>query len=144
MNLFDRFILTVYSLTLVFVTIFVLGAAVGLIPQEFLEFKIREMYQFSQIRMIYIAAAVILLIISLKFFFDSFKRKAPSPPVVSRTEIGDVLITMDTFESLALKAARKVRGVREVKAKIRSRDKSVMVQLRVVVDGETPDRKSVV
>ena len=45
---------------------------------------------------------------------------------------------MNTLESVALKASRKIRGVKEVKALIRTDETGTSILLKVSVDGDTP------
>lgn len=142
MNLFDRFILTLYSLALVVISLFVMAAGLNLISSAYIETAIAEMYTSSQVGMIYFAAAAVFFLISLKFLFSSVRGRASrphmSPSVQRSTEYGNVQITVETLESLAIHATRRVRGVRDLKARIAVRENGTAVHMKVTVDGETP------
>jgi uncharacterized alkaline shock family protein YloU len=140
-NLFDRFILTLYSLALVVVSLFVMATSLNLISYEYVMAIIEEMYSSSRTSLIYFAAAAIFFLISVKFLFTSLRGagRQPAPPAVrSTTEYGDVRITIDTLESLAAHAAKKVRGIRDLKAKVRPEENGTSVHIKVTVDGDTP------
>ncbi|BAU27426.1 putative alkaline shock family protein YloU [Aneurinibacillus soli] len=142
MNLFDRFILTLYSLALVVISLFVMAAGLNLISSVYIETAIAEMYTSSQVGMIYFAAAAVFFLISLKFLFGSMRGGASRPhtaPSVQRSnEYGNVQITVETLESLATHAARRIRGVRDLKARIAAHENGTAVHMKVAVDGETP------
>jgi uncharacterized alkaline shock family protein YloU len=142
-NLFDRFILTLYSLALVVVSLFVMAASLNLVPYQLVIASIDGMYSSSQISLTYLIAAIIFLIISLKFLFTSLRgrgsrQEASGLSVRKPTEHGDVRITVETLESLAVHAARKVRGVKELKVKVRPEESGTFIRVRTLVDGETP------
>ncbi|HZG55374.1 alkaline shock response membrane anchor protein AmaP, partial [Paenibacillus sp.] len=60
-----------------------------------------------------------------------------SGSIDQRTEFGDIRISLETVENLALKAANRVRGVKELRARVRVDDSGLDIQLRSVVDGES-------
>lgn len=143
MNLFDRFILTLYSLALVVISLFVMAAGLNLISSVYIETAITEMYTSSQVGLIYFATAAVFFLISLKFLFSSMRggrvsRSHTAPSVQRSNEYGNVQITVETLESLATHAARRIRGIRDLKARIAVRENGTAVHMKVAVDGETP------
>jgi uncharacterized alkaline shock family protein YloU len=60
--------------------------------------------------------------------------------VEHKTEVGYIHISLSTIESIAMKAARRVKGVRDLTARIRhqAQQSSVTIGLKITVDGETP------
>jgi uncharacterized alkaline shock family protein YloU len=70
-------------------------------------------------------------------FYISIRSATPSVPSIDqRTEFGDVRISLDTIENLALKAASRSRGVRDLKARIQVDNAGLSIELRCIVDGE--------
>lgn len=141
MNLFDRLILSLYSLALTILSIIVIAAALNLIPYELVQSNILAVYEAENMRYAYLGAAIVFFLISLKFLLQGFRRgkdRSQAEAISQRTDIGHVSITVNTIESVALKAARKVRGVREVKSIIRSDDTGTSILMKASVDGETP------
>ncbi|GEN32821.1 MULTISPECIES: alkaline shock response membrane anchor protein AmaP [Aneurinibacillus] len=142
MNLFDRFILTLYSLALVVISLFVMATSLNLISSTYITDAIEEIYASSQVGLVYFAAAAIFFLISLKFLFTSVRgggeRTHAKASVHSPTEYGDVRITLDTIESIAVNSARRIRGIRDLKARVRAEENKTSIHVKVTVDGETP------
>lgn len=82
--------------------------------------------------------SLVILLISLRFLFTHFIRPRKVEPGVEReTEIGQVHISLSTLESVAMKAAGRVRGISELVARVKlTGDRSVSFGLKVAVDGE--------
>ncbi|WP_018132463.1 alkaline shock response membrane anchor protein AmaP [Effusibacillus pohliae] len=89
---------------------------------------------FAEYRLEILVGAAVLLLVSLRFlFFRAGGSKEPQS-IVHKTEHGDVRISLQTLESLADRAARLVRGVSELKTKVRPAEAGVRIGLRVSVD----------
>ena len=87
---------------------------------------------------IVIAAAAVIILISLRFFYISIRRDRTNHQSIDlRNEHGDIHISMETIENLALKAASKVRGVKDLKVKIRVSEAGLELIVRTFVDGDT-------
>ncbi|TGU60634.1 alkaline shock response membrane anchor protein AmaP, partial [Mesorhizobium sp. M00.F.Ca.ET.186.01.1.1] len=75
MNLFDRFILTIYSFALIVLSCIAIAATSGLVPSEFFQPYVDQMLAGTNIT--YLIVAIIFLIVSLRFFFSSFRSSKP-------------------------------------------------------------------
>lgn len=137
MNLFDRFILTLYSMALTIISVFLIALSLRLVPIQIVENAVYGLYASNQISIVYLVAAIIFLVISLRFLTYGFRRKRQSPFIAQRGEIGEIRITLDTIESITSRSSRKVRGVKELKAKVRPTETGAVIHLKVSVDGET-------
>jgi len=86
-----------------------------------------------------LSTAAVIFLLSAHFFFVSLRRKRKLLPtsIDKRTEFGDIQISVETIESVVLKAAYRVRGVVDLKARIRTDESGLVVTIRTVVDGET-------
>ncbi|UHA72879.1 alkaline shock response membrane anchor protein AmaP [Paenibacillus sp. 481] len=126
----DRILLFVYSLA-----VGILSAAVLLIISEVVDtapFGFRGDIQFLVI------TACVLFLISLRFFYVSLRRERKSVTSIDqRTEIGDIKVSLETIENVALKAAGRIRGVKDLKARIRTNESGLDITIRAVVDGES-------
>jgi uncharacterized alkaline shock family protein YloU len=141
MNLFDRFILTIYSLALTILSVIVLAASLHIVSFETALSTLQAIYELDTVRYAYAVAALIFFLISLKFLFQGFrmkKNRAAHEAIVNQTELGGVSISLTTIEAIALKASRKIRGVKDVKAIIKANEAGTSVLLKLSVDGETP------
>lgn len=141
MNLFDRFILTIYSLALIVISLFTIGLFVGLIPLGFVQEPLVNLYGNPMSALPYLIVAVIFLVISVRFFIGSFVFGRPAKQergIRQRGEFGDVNISIATIQTIAERAARRVKGVRDLKTIVKSLESGNLIELRVSVDGETP------
>lgn len=130
-KILDRLLLCVYSLSIGILSVIAILLLSGAIPDTF-EFPDGPAAYIAAI-----AAAVILFLLSIRFFYISLRRdRASQQSVDQRTEYGDVQISMETIENLSLKAAGKVKGIRDLKARIRVSQAGLEIMIRAVVDGE--------
>lgn len=138
MNLFDRFILTIYSFALIVLSCVVIVATSGMISQDVFRPYVDQMLSGTNIA--YMIVAIIFLIVSLRFFFSSFRSNKPKAErgIRQRTDLGEVNITIQTIQTIAERAAKRVRGVRDLRTTVKSLESGNMITLRVSVDGETP------
>ncbi|MNM70308.1 hypothetical protein D3C81_819350 [compost metagenome] len=59
------------------------------------------------------------------------------PSIDQRTEFGDIQISVETIENLSLKAASRVRGIKDVKTRIKITESGLNIIIRALVDGES-------
>ncbi|RKD25579.1 hypothetical protein BEP19_01140 [Ammoniphilus oxalaticus] len=143
MNLFDRFILTLYSLALTIVSVVVMAVTVQIVPYRLVLENLQAVYSVGNIRYTYFTVAFIFFLISLKFLFQGFRvrgkrdSKTGKAAIAQNTEIGQVRISTNTLDSIILKATRRVRGVREAKSTVTTDETGTTILLQVAVDGET-------
>ncbi|WP_020616787.1 alkaline shock response membrane anchor protein AmaP [Paenibacillus daejeonensis] len=138
-KIMDRLLLFFYSLIVGALSVIILALGARWIPQSVTNMWVRELYG-NQVWLpaTLIAISLIVFLISLRFFYVSVKRgNAASQSIDQRTEYGDIRISMETVENLALKAAGKQRGVKDLKARIRIADAGLEIMLRAIVDGES-------
>lgn len=138
MNLFDRFILTIYSFALIILSCIAIAATSGLLSPEFFQPYVEQMLAGTNIT--YLIVAIIFLVVSLRFFFSSFRSTKPKADrgIRQRSELGEVNITIQTIQTIAERAARRVKGVRDLKTAVKVLESGNIITLRVSVDGETP------
>lgn len=111
MNVFDRILLVLYSL------------AVGIIAL----LTVSHVFRFPWLDRLYneypyqvLVTAVILLLVSLRFLFLRSGNSREPQSITNKTEHGEVRISVQTLESLTERATRLVRGVSDLKTKVRT------------------------
>ncbi|WP_028544148.1 alkaline shock response membrane anchor protein AmaP [Paenibacillus taiwanensis] len=130
-RIFDRLLLFLYSIVIGTLSVAAIIVASGLLP----ELIVLNLPDGMLITVITVAA--VLFLISIRFFYVSIRRERTSlPSIDQRTEIGDIKISLETIENVALKAAGRVRGVKDLKARIRANDAGLDIMIRAIVDGE--------
>ncbi|PZD93437.1 alkaline shock response membrane anchor protein AmaP [Paenibacillus sambharensis] len=138
-KIMDRLLLLVYSIIGFAVSVVALLLVSRIIPEREAEDWVESLYGTDRLLQgIVITVSVIILLISLRFLYVALRRgNASSPSIDQRTEFGDIRISVETVENLALKAAAKQRGVKDLRARIRIVESGLDIMLRTVVDGET-------
>lgn len=141
MNLLDRFILTLYSFALLVLSLLFMVVTLNLIPFVWVQSFLEGLYSSTNLSILSFVVGAIFFLVSLRFLFAGSLgglRSSQPQAVRSSNEFGDMEITLDTLESLAIRAAKRVRGVRELKARVRSLESGASVKVRTFVDGDIP------
>ncbi|MGN7455892.1 alkaline shock response membrane anchor protein AmaP [Paenibacillus pasadenensis] len=135
----DRLLLFLYSLAAGIIAIIVIIASAGGIHREDASAFLAEWYDSgSAVHLAMLIGAVLLLLLSLRMFYVAVRVKgAASSSIDQRNDFGDIRISMDTVESLVLKAAGRQRGVKDLKTRITTAEAGLDIAVRAVVDGET-------
>ncbi|MFD3258721.1 alkaline shock response membrane anchor protein AmaP [Paenibacillus lentus] len=131
-KILDRLLLFIYSLSIGILSVIAILLVTNAVPVNLKQFN-----QNSWIIAAIIVAGVLFLL-SIRFFYISIKRDRGSlPSIDQRTDYGDIQISVETIENLSYKAASRVRGIRDVKTRIRIMDSGLEIMVRALVDGET-------
>lgn len=99
-KILDRLLLFVYSLSIGILSVIAILLLSGAIPRTL------EIENGPAAYITAIIVAVVLFLLSIRFFYISLRRdRASLPSVDQRTEYGDIQISMETIENLSLKAS---------------------------------------
>lgn len=134
----DRLLLFVYSILIFIAAAVALFVACSWIPISESARALTNVYYEKGPAYTTIAASIVLLLISARFLYISVRRgRSQAPSIDQRTEFGDIRISMETVENLALKAAGRSRGVKDLRARVRVNQAGLEIIIRTIVDGET-------
>lgn len=134
----DKFLLFLYSLS-----IFVASAIGFMITFEWIPIDsaiqiMSSIYTNLTEKYVSIIMFLVLFLLSIRFLYLALKRdRDRTNSIDQRTEIGDIRISIETVQNLSLKAAARIRGVKDLRARVKVDDSGLDIQLRAVVDGET-------
>ncbi|MBP1999440.1 putative alkaline shock family protein YloU [Paenibacillus shirakamiensis] len=132
-KILDRFLLFIYSLSIGILSVITILLVTGVVPLR-IENSSDERLAF----IITVSVAAVLFLLSVRFFYISIRRdRASLPSIDQRTEFGDIQISVETIENLSLKAASRVRGVKDVKTRIKISESGLHITIRALVDGES-------
>ncbi|WP_127567117.1 alkaline shock response membrane anchor protein AmaP [Paenibacillus xylaniclasticus] len=137
----DKLLLFLYSIVVGAASIGLFCLGLRWIPEESALDGMRSLYDgdIAWIQLTAVIFAVVMFLISLRLFFISVKRSGGSAQSIDqRNELGEVRISMETVENLALKAASKQRGLKDLRARIKVSEAGLDIVIRTVVDGDTP------
>lgn len=133
MSLFDRLLLILHSLVVAVLSAVVALAGAGAASLEWV-------WEGPHLRWTVAGIGLFLFLVSLRLLFSAMRR--PKDEGVDRlTEFGYIRISPETLENIASKAARGVKGIRDLTARVRfsgDSPSSVGIGLKITVDGETP------
>ena len=138
-KIIDRFLLVLFTLAAIATLVSCLLTSFGFIAYDDAQTFLYNVYSDTYTATMFIAVCIVLLIIAVRLLFIAVRPAGRTnvPSIDQRTEYGDIRISVDTIENLALKAASRSRGVRDLKARIRITNAGLDIELRAVVDGET-------
>ncbi|GGH25147.1 alkaline shock response membrane anchor protein AmaP [Paenibacillus segetis] len=131
-KILDRLLLFIYSLSIGIISVIAILLLTNIMPLSLSSSDEKTWYIVS------LVVAALLFILSIRFFYISVRRERNSlPSIDQRTDYGDIQISIETIQNLSYKAASRVRGIKEVKTKIRITDAGLEIMVRAMVDGET-------
>jgi uncharacterized alkaline shock family protein YloU len=136
-KIIDRLLLFILSLTLIISTAILLLATFGAISiEQSLKF-LNKVYYDTQTAVPFIVIITIILLISVRMLYIAVRPgRVNSPSIDQRTDYGDIRISVETVENLALKAAQRSRGVKDLKTRVSVGPSGLEIIIRTLVDGE--------
>ncbi|MCR8642413.1 alkaline shock response membrane anchor protein AmaP [Paenibacillus sp. N1-5-1-14] len=136
-KIIDKLLLFIYSLFILTVSIIGICVVLAWVPKEQAGRFMVEIYTNSYVSYWVLAVCAVVLLISLRFLFISLRRgQADAPSISERTEFGEFRISVETIENLSLKAASKVRGVKDLRVRVNVTPPGLEITVRTYVDGE--------
>ncbi|MDT9726289.1 alkaline shock response membrane anchor protein AmaP [Xylanibacillus composti] len=132
----DKLLLFVFSLIVLAFTVIGLLLSTGAVPVAAEWFEEMADSVTGQATIWTLGIAIIL--ISLRLLYITLRVGTGAPPSIDqRTDFGDIRISMETVENLTLKAASRIKGVKDLKARVSVDDAGLQIEIRAVVDGDT-------
>jgi uncharacterized alkaline shock family protein YloU len=134
----DRLLLFIFSVAVLIASCTLLFCTLGWVSFERVGIFVHDVYYDLRTALTFISVIVVLALISLRLLFISLSPgKSNMPSIDQRTEYGDIRISMETVENLSLKAARRTRGVKDLKARVKVSQAGLEIIIRAIVDGES-------
>ncbi|MBS3872824.1 MAG: alkaline shock response membrane anchor protein AmaP [Firmicutes bacterium] len=129
MNIFDRIMLSLYTLAVAVVTLLVVGAYLNFPPGWGYEDLGLLLTRWELI-----PVAIYFFVFSVRFLVSGLRRDRPSKAAITHQgELGDVRIAVSAVRNLALRTAQNVRGVHTAKARVQLGEPGLQVSLEVSV-----------
>lgn len=136
MSALDRVMLAFFALlTAVLAGLFLAVIAGWTVPLDLFEFSLLN----NDYRLLAGVIAVVFLLVALRFLLGSL-RLAPAgekQAVIKAADLGLVSISMPALENLVIRAARQVKGVREIRPRLDYGPGGLAIRLNLTVN---PDR----
>jgi uncharacterized alkaline shock family protein YloU len=136
-RVFDRIFLFLYSLIIGLSLVFLLIVCVGLVQPWVPKDVVDLLTERGPVSITVAIVSALLFLISVRFFYISIAAGSGKPPSIEqRTDFGDISISLETIENLSLKAAARVNGIKDIKARIQVGQAGLIIRIRAVIDGE--------
>lgn len=130
MSILDRIILTLYMIFMVVFSICIIMIPFNLIPIETTNLVINELYS----KWYYGVVGLAFFIISIKLFLSGISLgKNKSRSVIKQSELGEISISIATFESLSLKVVRQISGIKDVKITVNAVAGNLVITAKLLV-----------
>lgn len=130
MNILNRIILTIYMIFMVMISLCIIALPFNLIPLDMIELIIREISS----KWYYSLVGLLLFIISLRLLLSGITQdNRTKRGIIKPAEFGDIKISVETFESLALRIVKQIPGIKDVKVKVELGSSDVTVYTRLLV-----------
>ena len=137
-RIMDKFLLFVFSLVTGLCSLLFLFLALRWIKFDSAAEYLDYAYHTALIRNLYAVFLVLVFLICLRFFYISIRRSHSSGPSIDqKTSFGEIRISLATVENLSLKSASIIKGVHDVKTRVKVSDMGLEINLRAMVDGES-------
>ncbi len=136
MNIFDRIMLTLYTLAVAALSLVVFGAYIGF-PPGFYAAELGALLT----RWEAVLAALFFFVFSIRFLLSGIRRERTFKGAIThRGELGDVRISLGAIRNLAQRTVLDLRGVRTAKVRVQLKDKGIelMIELAVTQDSNIP------
>jgi uncharacterized alkaline shock family protein YloU len=133
-RIFDKFLLFIYSLTVLILAI----GGFAFVFEWIQPATVNTIYANPGFNYAILVISTALFVLSLRFLYISLRRsRERGGSIDQRTDFGDIRISLETVENLSLKAASRVRGVKDLRSRVRVNNSGLEIQIRTVVDGES-------
>ena len=135
----DRLLLFLFSLAVAVAAAIVILYAFGLLGEFFDWFAWDRLGNSVAHTAWVVVVASLLMVVALRMLYVSLRSDhRPPPSIDQRTGFGDIRISLETVENLTLKAASRIKSMRDLKARVNVSEAGLELTLRAVVDGDTP------
>jgi uncharacterized alkaline shock family protein YloU len=134
----DRLLLFLNSIVIIVISCILILVSIHWIMYSETSRFVTSIYENTEAATAVIIIAVIFILINLRFFYIAVRRSSSNAPSIDqRTEFGNIQISIDTVQNLSLKAASRIRGVKDLKSKVRVNADGLEITIRSIIDGES-------
>lgn len=134
LNLFFRILLTIYAFCLTILSL-ITAMIFFKIPIfiKILDYLRSDILQDSKYSITMSIVSLVFFGISIVFLLSGVKTSKDKKAVSKYTNIGEIKISLNSIESIALAASRRLNGVRETKASVINIADTVSITIKAVV-----------
>jgi uncharacterized alkaline shock family protein YloU len=134
MNIFFRILLALYAFCMTMLSLLSMAVTFKTEMFDSISGYISEaVLQNPNSRFAMLLIAFVFFCLSITFLLSGFKTNKDKKAVSKHTNIGEIKISLNSIENIALTASRKLIGVRDTKADVIKLEDGVAIAIRTVV-----------
>ncbi|WP_227765997.1 alkaline shock response membrane anchor protein AmaP [Zhaonella formicivorans] len=133
MKIYERALIAIYSLLLIAVSVFIIVLTLNL---NLLNALISFVAPTAN-RLLIGFVSALFAVFGLKTLFDLFRKSPHTHALIQTTDLGAVNITIPALEHLVTKAAKQIKGVKEIKPKVKAVPDGIAIYLQVGISPES-------
>lgn len=142
MGILLRIVLFLFSIATAIIGVMAVLAGFRILSESYLSSWVALLYKQSDYRLIVIAVGLLLFVGSIYLLYRSVyvkRTEKPTKYLVTETESGQVRISVDAIEEIALNSIKSVAGIKEPKIKVQlDENQHALVKLSALVSGNRP------
>lgn len=136
MNIFFRILLAIYAFCLALVS--TLAMYISVRPKAYFgisDYLAENVFAegATGFRITTFAIALIFFALSMVFLLSGVKSNKDKKAVSKHTNIGEIRISLNSIENIALNASKKAGGVKESKTLVKKSEDGVEIEVRIIV-----------
>ena len=134
MNLFFRILLAIYAFCLTVISLITMVITFRpYIFNNISRYLVEVVLPNRNASFLMFLIAFLFFIMSVTFLLSGVKSNRDKKAVSKHTSIGEIRISLNSIESIALAASRKLNGVKDSKAQVVKNSQGVSIIIRIVV-----------
>lgn len=133
MRIFMRFLLTIYILVILFVSVIVLGCSWGLIQIDYPNMWLNLLYKDNFTILMVSIIVITIILLSLLLMFYGLRKRKPKSALIKNTGLGGVFISVSAIEEMAMRHIATHEAIRNVKASIKIRDSKANISAKIAI-----------
>ncbi len=134
MNIFFRVLLTIYAFCLAIISFVAVSVTVKTnLLTKIYNYLSEDLLENDFYRVLLFLIAVVFLGLSIVFLFSGFRSNKDKKAVSKYTNIGEIKISINSIENIALTASRRLSGIRDSKAYVTRAEDGVSITIKAIV-----------
>lgn len=132
-NILYRIALAVYAFVLTLISLTAFLVFIGLIPFDTMVNFISSALGNVTSTAVLAITSLIIFALSIMFLFSGIRADKSRKAIIRFSEVGEIRISMNTIENIALAASRKIAGLRDTKAYVSKNEDGVSLEITTSV-----------
>ena len=128
-----RFLLTIYILAVLFISVMALGLVWGFIDQTHPQYWLSLLYTDSLTRVVVSIIVIVLVLLSLMLMFYGIRKRKPKAALIKNSGLGAVFISINAIEEMAMRHMATNEAVRNVKTSITIKDSKANISAKLAL-----------